>query len=41
MATQCDPTDIKSESYVNPYVNFQGKVVRDENEVITGIIFEQ
>ena len=41
VSTQYDPTDIKSEFYVNPYVNFQGKIVRDENEVITGIIFEQ
>ena len=27
--------------YINPYVNFVGKLVRDKNDVITGIIFEQ
>lgn len=34
-------TDSGSKMYINPYVNFDGKLVRDDNEVITGIIFEQ
>ena len=29
------------ESYINPYVNFTGRLIRDKNEVITGIVFEQ
>ena len=36
-----DPTDSDGESYINPYVNFEGRIVRDKNEVITGIVFEQ
>ena len=36
-----DPTDSDSVNYVNPYVNFQGRIIRDKNEVITGIVFEQ
>ncbi|MBQ6814117.1 MAG: hypothetical protein IJP13_01100 [Lachnospiraceae bacterium] len=34
-------TDSNNDLYINPYVNFVGKLVRDKNEVITGIIFEQ
>ena len=34
-------TDSDGESYINPYVNFTGKLIRDKNEVITGIVFEQ
>lgn len=34
-------TDSDGECYINPYVNFTGKLIRDKNEVITGIIFEQ
>lgn len=33
--------NMESVTYINPYVNYIGKVVRDSNEVITGIIFEQ
>lgn len=36
-----DATDSDSVKYVNPYVNFVGRIVRDKNEVITGIVFEQ
>lgn len=36
-----DPTDSDSVNYVNPYVNFIGRIIRDKNEVITGIVFEQ
>ena len=36
-----DPTDSDSVNYVNPYVNFVGRIIRDKNEVITGIVFEQ
>ena len=39
--TNYDPTDASSEFYINPYGKFQGKIMRDENDVITGIIFEQ
>jgi hypothetical protein len=28
-------------NYINPYANFKGIVVRDVNDVITGIKFEQ
>ena len=34
-------TDSDGESYINPYVNFTGRLIRDKNEVITGIVFEQ
>lgn len=34
-------TDSDKQNYINPYVNFVGKIVRDKNEVITGIVFEQ
>lgn len=27
--------------YINPYAEFSGKVVRDKNDVITGIVFKQ
>lgn len=30
-----------SEQYINPYANFQGKLIRDKNDVITGIVFTQ
>ncbi len=30
-----------SESYINPYASFKGTVVRDSNDVITGIRFVQ
>lgn len=33
--------DNSSKSYINPYANFRGKIIRDINEVIIGIIFEQ
>lgn len=33
--------DSDSEMYINPYVNFVGKLIRDKNEVITGIVFVQ
>lgn len=33
--------DSDSKMYINPYVNFEGKLIRDNNDVITGIIFEQ
>lgn len=33
--------DSDSNMYINPYVNFEGKLIRDSNEVITGIVFEQ
>ena len=36
-----DAIDSDSSRYVNPYVNFVGRIVRDKNEVITGIVFEQ
>ena len=36
-----DPTDSDSDNYINPYVNFQGRIIRDKNEVITGIVFIQ
>lgn len=36
-----EATDSDSVKYVNPYVNFVGRIVRDKNEVITGIVFEQ
>ena len=34
-------TESGKQYYINPYVNFVGKVIRDKNEVITGIVFEQ
>ena len=34
-------TDSNNQYYVNPYVNFVGKIIRDKNDVITGIVFEQ
>ncbi|MFG6327835.1 MAG: hypothetical protein K1W00_13395 [Lachnospiraceae bacterium] len=30
-----------NKKYINPYANFQGKVIRDQNDVITGIMFTQ
>ncbi len=27
--------------YINPYANFEGKIIRDKNDVITGIAFSQ
>ena len=33
--------DSDSDRYVNPYVNFVGRIIRDKNGVITGIVFEQ
>ena len=34
----CISTNVK---YINPYADFRGKVIRDENDVITGILFTQ
>lgn len=34
-------TQVDKQYYINPYVNFTGKLIRDKNEVITGIVFEQ
>ena len=34
-------TETDNQAYVNPYVNYRGKLIRDKNEVITGIVFEQ
>jgi len=34
-------TNKSADTYINPYANFMGKVVRDENDVITGIVFTQ
>lgn len=34
-------TQLDKQHYINPYVNFTGKLIRDKNEVITGIVFEQ
>lgn len=34
-------TDADSRTYINPYANYTGKLVRDKNDVITGIVFEQ
>ena len=34
-------TDSGNQAYINPYVNYTGKLVRDKNDVITGIVFEQ
>ncbi len=34
----CISSNVK---YINPYADFQGKVVRDKNDVITGIVFTQ
>lgn len=31
----------ESSSYINPYGTFKGEVVRNENDVITGIVFVQ
>lgn len=36
-----DPTDSSTDFYINPYANFHGTIIRDDNDVITGIIFEQ
>lgn len=30
-----------SDAYINPYANFRGMLIRDSNDVITGIVFEQ
>jgi hypothetical protein len=34
-------SDITGSAYVNPYANFMGTVIRDENDTITGIMFVQ
>ena len=34
-------TETSNKAYINPYVNFKGTVIRDKNDVITGIIFKQ
>lgn len=34
-------TESASESYINPYADFKGSVVRDSNDTITGIKFVQ
>ncbi len=36
-----DALDPTSDQYINPYGNFKGKVVRDANNVIVGLVFEQ
>lgn len=36
MSTKSD-----SSEYINPYASFEGKIVRDSNDVITGLIFSQ
>jgi len=36
-----DALDAEKNYYINPYDNFNGRIVRDANDVITGIIFEQ
>lgn len=33
--------DNTTSAYINPYGNFSGKVIRDANNVITGIVFTQ
>ena len=30
-----------NDHYINPYGNFKGRVVRDANNVIVGLVFEQ
>lgn len=37
-AEACISTNVK---YINPYANFEGKVIKDSNDVITGIKFTQ
>ena len=39
--TYTDALDPANDHYINPYGSFKGKVVRDINNVIVGIIFEQ
>lgn len=34
-------TDVSNKNYINPYANFKGEVVRNSNNVITGIVFTQ
>lgn len=34
-------TDSANDNYINPYADFRGTVVRDSNDTITGIKFEQ
>ena len=31
----------ENSAYINPYANFKGMLIRDENNVITGISFTQ
>lgn len=33
--------DEGSNTYINPYASFRGNVIRDKNDVITGIVFNQ
>ncbi len=39
--TYTDALDPVNDHYINPYGSFKGKVVRDANSVIVGIVFEQ
>lgn len=34
-------TGVASSNYINPYASFKGQIVRNSNNVITGIIFTQ
>lgn len=36
-----DATNMDSDAYINPYAEFKGTIVRDSNDTITGIQFEQ
>ncbi len=40
-ATVADAMNEKSNEYINPYGNFTGAIIKDANDVITGIVFEQ
>ncbi len=33
--------DNSNKSYINPYANFKGRIIRDINDAIVGIVFEQ
>ena len=42
--SQNNITNVYSEennAYINPYASFKGKIIRDGNDVITAIYFEQ
>lgn len=38
---KCTSTDASSKQYINPYATYQGEVVRNSNNVITGLVFTQ